>query len=71
MLLIPTFLKAAVEERGDSKDNVSEQVEIEQEQPETKKTGSKLPEGVQPTPPGMLSHVLKMILHDVSQLEFW
>jgi len=31
---------------------------------------SRLPDGVVPAPPGMLSYVLKMILHDVSALYY-
>jgi hypothetical protein len=36
----------------------------------TQHAGATLPEGVVPTPTGMLDYVLKMILHDVS-VEFW
>lgn len=62
LLLIPTFLKAARTDTDEIEDEPEEIVEL----PKTTMVAKALPEGVVTPPPGMLSYVLKMILHDVS-----
>jgi len=84
-LLIPTFLKAAAQmdttEEADDDCGKEEEIEpmdactsIEDNNggadDDVSLPKSRLPDGVVPAPPGMLSYVLKMILHDVSALYY-
>ena len=77
ILLIPIFLKAADSDALKSKretddDDEEEVVDVLEEEPPNhlKRLGHQaLPEGIVPTPPGLIGYVLKMILSDVSQLE--
>jgi hypothetical protein len=65
VLLIPTLLKAAhTDVNHDDDDDDPELIELGSNS-FRKPVLPTLPEGVVPTPPGMLDYVLKMILHDV------
>lgn len=71
VLLIPTLVKASVQliQLGDDSNRnqmENEIVVIDELLPPKTIHNHGLPEGVVPTPPGMLQYVLKMILQDVS-----
>lgn len=73
MLLIPIFLKAAkMDTSGDNETDIVQNDDSEQANPVEQnakvppESARKLPEGVAPSPPGMLPYVLNMILDDVS-----